>query len=112
MRWLYHLVRVADDMGDPYAPASLRDEGFVHCSYLPSVAESARLYFAPEDELRVLRIDPRLVGVELRVVDTPRGPMPHLHGAIARAAIVETLSVEALAAAPDQVAMRPSLPRR
>jgi uncharacterized protein (DUF952 family) len=103
MRWLYHLVPVRDDVGDPYAPPSLESERFIHCSYRPAVAESARLYFEPGVELRVLRIDPRKLQAEVRVAETPRGPMPHVHGAIPRAAIVETLVLDALAAAPDEL---------
>ena len=91
MRKLYHLVRVEDDVGDPYAPASLAHEGFVHCSYREALDESARLYFPSEARLRVLEIDAErlaALGIEVRVARTPRGPMPHVHGAIPRAAIV------------------------
>jgi hypothetical protein len=41
----------------------------------------------------------------VRVVDTPRGPMPHVHGAIPRAAIVRELSLDQVADAPDEVAV-------
>jgi uncharacterized protein (DUF952 family) len=88
VRFLYHVMRASDPLLDPYSPPSLGQEGFVHCSFLPSLRESARLYFPAGAELRVLEIDPRMVGCEVRVVDTPRGPMPHVHGAIPHDAIV------------------------
>ena len=86
-RWLFHLVR-AEDLGwgsdGRYAPASLAREGFIHASYKDRVEESARLYFQPEDlpGLRVLAVDPRRLDVPVDVADTPRGPMPHVHGSI------------------------------
>jgi putative intracellular protease/amidase/uncharacterized protein (DUF952 family) len=87
MRWLFHVVR-AEDLGwgsdGRYAPASLAHEGFIHASYKDVVVESARLYFPAEDlaSLRVLAIDPRRLDVPVQVSDTPRGPMPHIHGSI------------------------------
>ncbi len=108
MRWLYHVVRADEAPADarpltaPWAPASLASEGFVHCSFLPAVAESARLYFA-NIPVRVLRIDPRRLDVALEVADTPRGPMPHVHGPIPAGAVREVLELGAMAAAPDAV---------
>ena len=78
-------------------------DGYIHCSFRDAAAESARLYFPAGAQLRVLQIDPRQVRCEVRVVDTPRGPMPHVHGAIPRAAIVRELLLDQLADAPDEV---------
>lgn len=97
MRWvrfLYHVMRAEDPLVDPYSPPSLAQLGFVHCSFLPSLAESARLYFPPDAQLRVLEIDPERLGGAVRVVETPRGPMPHVHGAIPRAAIVRVFDLD------------------
>lgn len=102
-RWLYHLVEAARDIGDPYEPYSLGDEGFVHCSFLPDVAVSARLYFPPHATMRVLQIDPRLLTARVDVAETPRGPMPHVHGAIPRSAIVAVRTLEQLDDAPDEL---------
>jgi hypothetical protein len=68
------------------------------------VAESARLYFPAGVALRVLQIDPRTLGCEVRVVDTPRGPMPHVHGAIPGATVTRVWMLAELAAAPDLLA--------
>lgn len=85
MRWMFHVVR-AEDLGwgkdGRYAPPSLAAEGFVHASFKDRVRESAKLYFAPGARLRVLAIDPRRIDVPVEVVETPRGPMPHVMGSI------------------------------
>lgn len=88
MPLLYHVMRADEAIADPYAPATLAQEGFVHCSFASSWRESARLYFPVGAALKVLEIDPARLACEVRVVATPRGPMPHVHGAIPRAAIV------------------------
>ncbi len=98
MRWLYH-IKVVGPLPDPYAPPSLMAEGFVHCSYQPAVAESARLYFPAGAALEVLKIDPRDLDVE--VAATPRGPMPHVRQAIPARAVKARLTVDEVAAAPD-----------
>ena len=94
MRWLYHVYDTAVSIDDPYGPASLLQDGFVHCSFRDAVMASARLYFAAGARLGVLQIDPRRLGCEVRVAATPRGPMPHVHGAIMRAAIVRTWTID------------------
>ena len=102
-RWLYHALLAADDHGDPYAPASLAAEGFIHASFAPLVEESTRLYFPGDAALVILQIDPRRLGVPVRVVETPRGPMPHVHGPLVRSAIVRRLGRDGLACLPDLV---------
>ena len=102
-RWLYHVVRVEEDHGDPYTPRSLAAEGFVHCSFQPDAAESARRYFPPDARIHVLRIDPRPLGGVVVIADTPRGPMPHVHAPVPRSAIVQTLEVDELDLAPDEI---------
>jgi putative intracellular protease/amidase/uncharacterized protein (DUF952 family) len=107
MRWLFHVVRAAElafDADDLYAPPSLALEGFVHASFRDALGESARVHFAgaSPDELRVLAIDPRRLDVPVRVADTPRGPMPHIHGPIPRDA-VRVLDLDAVDAHPDAV---------
>ena len=104
VRWLYHVLAADVALDDPFSPPTFVQDGYIHCSFRDRAAESAQLYFAADAPLRVLQIDPRLVRCEIRVVDTPRGPMPHVHGAIPRAAIVRELTIAQLAAAPDEIA--------
>jgi putative intracellular protease/amidase/uncharacterized protein (DUF952 family) len=100
MRWLFHLAN-PEDLGwgsdGRYAPPSLAREGFIHASYKDAVRESARLYFKAEDlaGLRLVAIDPRRLDVPIEVADTPRGPMPHIHGSIPVDA-VRVLDLEAI----------------
>ncbi len=103
MRWLYHVLprSQASLSKGSYAPASLAEEGFVHASYQPLAEESARLYV--EDDPVALRIDPRRLPVPVVEADTPRGPMPHIHGPVARDAIAGVVEIQALADAPDRV---------
>jgi uncharacterized protein (DUF952 family) len=97
-------VLVADDVGDPYAPSSLASEGFVHCSYAPSVHETVALYFAADARLRVLEIDPRLLTAAIDVAETPRGPMPHVLGPIPRSAVVAVFErAELPGTLPDEI---------
>ena len=103
VRWLYHVLGADVTADDPYAPPNFVQDGFVHCSFRDDVVTSARLYFPDGARLRVLQIDPRRLGCEVRVVATPRGPMPHVHGAIPRAAIVAERALDQLADAPDVV---------
>jgi cyclohexyl-isocyanide hydratase len=104
MRWLYHLVPRRDAGGDgPYAPHSLAAEGFVHASFRDEVLESARLHFAPGEDLVALRIDPRRLPARLEIAATPRGPMPHVHGPVPRDAIREAVELSAIGAAPERV---------
>lgn len=91
---LLHLVSAADHDAaatTPYAPASLDDEGFVHCSSPAQVAGTARLFFAGTSDLLLLVIDPRRLGdAEVRWEDTYGigQTFPHVYGAIPREAIV------------------------
>ena len=100
MRWLFHLVR-PEDLGwgsdGRYSPASLAREGFIHASYKDAVPETASLYFEAEalPRLRLLAIDPRRLDVPVEVAETPRGPMPHIHGSIPVDA-VRVLDLEAI----------------
>src|SRR4051812_39291274 len=102
-RWLYHLLPASDPVGDPYAPASLAAEGYVHASYRDAVRESARLYFSAGVALTVLQIDPRRLAVPVEVAPTPRGPTPHVHGPIPAAAVRARFSLDRIDDAPDAI---------
>jgi uncharacterized protein (DUF952 family) len=101
MRWLYHLTRAP--LVEIYRPPSLEAEGFIHCSYRPAVAESARLHFAATAGLRVWQIDPRRLAVVVEEAATPRGPMPHVRGPLPRGAVVAELTLDEIEGAPDRI---------
>lgn len=102
-RFLFHLCD-AEPAAWPYAPASLGAEGFVHCSFKDAVRESARVHFGGRTDLCVLCIDPRRAGARVEAAPTPRGPMPHVFGAVPRDAVVRALPLDELDACPDAVA--------
>ncbi|GAA4219621.1 DUF952 domain-containing protein [Actinocatenispora rupis] len=88
----------------PYAPASLAEEGFVHCS--PDEATTVAVvnaFYRAEPDLVVLLLDERgLAGrVEWERADPvpPPGvaadvPFPHLYGPIDRTAVARVLRIE------------------
>src|SRR5437868_5489251 len=86
-RWVYHVLATEDDVGDPYSGASVALEGFLHASLAASVHETIALYFAADADLTIFQIDPRGVSFAIDIVDTPRGPMPHLPGPVPRSAV-------------------------
>jgi cyclohexyl-isocyanide hydratase len=107
MRWIFHVLRAADvgwGRDGRYRAASLETQGFIHGSYHDAVLESARLYLGDvsPDELRVLAIDPRRLDVAVSEASTPRGPMPHIHGAVPSDAI-RVLSLDDVPDFPDLV---------
>jgi putative intracellular protease/amidase/uncharacterized protein (DUF952 family) len=102
VRWLHHALpteeweRAREESA--LAPASLAREGFVHTSYRDVVVASARLYLPQGRPITVLRVDPRRLDARIEVVETPRGAMPHVHGAIPRDAVIEALDLDAFEA--------------
>jgi uncharacterized protein (DUF952 family) len=82
------------------APASLQREGFVHASTLAQVLRSGERWFAGQDGLVLLEIEPQRAGAELRWEDLQGEgqPFPHLYGPVPLAAIT---AAHPLARGPD-----------
>jgi uncharacterized protein (DUF952 family) len=87
--------------GEPYAPASLSAEGFVHCSGDDVMLDVAnRFYASDEGDWVVVTLDPAELGSEVRwepaahpdgsPPDTAAGPVlfPHVYGPLEREAVV------------------------
>ena len=78
-----------------YAPASLRDEGFIHCSTLAQVIDTANRFYRGQDDLILLLIDESQLKAELKY-EAPRmdhgessGELfPHLYGELNLDAVV------------------------
>ena len=98
MRWLYHLA--PRGQASPTHPAP---DGFIHASFRDELLASARLHFPAGADLVALPIDPRRLDVRVELADTPRGPMPHIHGPVARDAVGAPIELDAIGAAPDRV---------
>jgi uncharacterized protein (DUF952 family) len=117
LRWLYHAVPrdvwERAPATEAYAPRDAHGEGavFIHASYRDAVLESARLYLPAGSARVIVQIDPRRLGGAVRVAETPRGPMPHIHGSVPRDAIAQVWAEDALAReidrAPDAVTEPP-----
>lgn len=98
--YVFHIVRrdawlEALERGN-YAPPSLYDEGFIHCSTAVQVAATANRWFSGQADLLLLRIDTRLLSADLKYeAPIDGGPdgrqerFPHLYGALNLEAVVE-----------------------
>jgi uncharacterized protein (DUF952 family) len=95
---LYHLVSQyyldGQPADEPYAPASLFEEGFIHLSATPEqVTWVARRFYAGVVDLVVLVIDETLLAAPVQWDETPDGPFPHLYGPLDREAVVDILAL-------------------
>ena len=93
---LYHLISQyyfdGQPADEPYAPASLFAEGFIHLSATPQqVTWVANAFYAQVLDLVALVIDEAQLDAPLRWDETPDGPFPHLYGPLNRDAIVDIL---------------------
>ena len=95
---LFHLATAAEwaiyESDGVIWPASLRTEGFVHCSWGRQVAGTVDRHFARVDGLLALRLDPSALGdvhlVEEDTVGSGRA-FPHLYGPVPVAAVTEVV---------------------
>ncbi|MFE7379661.1 DUF952 domain-containing protein [Streptomyces zhihengii] len=95
---IFHVVpedRWAAGAPAPYAPSSLAEEGFVHCSADEPAAlavADARCREVP-GRLLVLTVDPSRLSAEVRWEDAGGTSYPHVHGAVEREAVVAVSTV-------------------
>ena len=84
-----------------YAPASLRAEGFIHCSTIAQVIDTANRFYRGQNGLVVLCIDERRLKAELKH-EAPAEPrreaaagemFPHLYGELNVDAIVRVVEL-------------------
>ncbi len=95
---LYHLVSQFHFQGqpadEPYAPASLFEEGFIHLSATPDqVTWVANAFYADIVDLVALAIDEALLGAPVQWDETPDGRFPHLYGPLDREAIMDIVAL-------------------
>lgn len=81
-----------------YAPLSLDTEGFIHCSTMDQLLDTATRFFRGQDDLAVLCIDEHRLAAPLRfeapadAQDARAKPLfPHLHGPLNLDAVTEVL---------------------
>ncbi len=69
--------------------ASLKEEGFIHCSLLGQALKVAQKHFSHEEDVLLLTIDPSLVKAEIKYELASNGQeYPHVYGVINFEAIV------------------------
>ncbi|MEU8544933.1 DUF952 domain-containing protein [Streptomyces sp. NPDC048717] len=95
---LLHLVPLDDWSAGPdrpYAPPSLAEEGFTHCSpdKATALAIADAYYRDVPGPLLVLVLDEARLGAELRWEESRGGLFPHLYGPVEREAVTEVLEV-------------------
>ncbi len=63
-----------------YAPASLRAQGFIHCSTIAQVVDTANRFYRGQQGLVVLCIDESRLRAELKYEAASGEMFPHLYG--------------------------------
>ena len=91
---IYHIVtpEIWEKFKDEheYEAASLRDEGFIHCSYRNQLDAVLQRYYKDAGKVLILSINPHLLTSELVAEpSTNREIYPHIYGKINKSAIVD-----------------------
>ena len=83
-----------------YAPTSLRDEGFIHCSTLAQVIDTANRFYRGQDDLVLLLIDESQLKAELEYEapamthgESSGELFPHLYGELNVDAVVRVVEL-------------------
>lgn len=91
---IYHVTRRSDwtraQAAGRFAPASLPQDGFIHCARRDQLVAVGNDYFRGVRDLVVLAIDPERLGAEVRPENLHGGAdrYPHVYGIIPCAAVV------------------------
>ena len=83
-----------------YAPTSLRDEGFIHCSTIAQVIDTANRFYRGSDDLVLLHIDESRLKAELKYEaptmdhgESSGALFPHLYGELNVDAVVRVIEL-------------------
>lgn len=91
---IYHLALPGDwaASSDEYRTSSLDDEGFIHCSTADQLADVARSFFADQNDLILLTIEPDALGETLVYEDLYElgEEFPHIYGPMPTSAVIST----------------------
>jgi len=74
-----------------YAPESLAEEGFIHCSTVEQILDTANRFYHNDPNLLVLVIDPNRLTAEVRWENLEGGRVlfPHIYGPLNREAVLK-----------------------
>ncbi len=86
--------------GTDYRPPSLTAEGFIHCSTIAQVIDTANLFYRGQGDLLVLRIDERKLTARL-AFEAPadsadarsRALFPHIYGPLNLDAVIGAIEL-------------------
>ncbi len=91
---IFHIVPARDweQAAEPYAPASLETDGFIHCSAGEQVPRVAAALFAGRSDLLLVEIDPGRLEAPVRWEDCygTGEEFPHIYGPLTRDAVIDT----------------------
>ncbi len=96
---IYHISTEAqwasDQATGAVTPASLAEEGFVHCSFAEQIPGTVAKHYPDHDDLIVLEIDPELLTGELVVEDSYGSgrEFPHVYAPIEASAVRRTIGL-------------------
>ncbi len=83
-----------------YRPPSLEAEGFIHCSTIAQVIDTANIFYRGQHDLLVLRIDERklISRLEFEAPATagdarPQALFPHIHGPLNLDAVIDAIEL-------------------
>ena len=88
---IYHFCPAADwaAAGALYKAPSLETQGFIHCSFAEQVAWAANRFYADQQDLLVVHLDPHRLNSPVREEACDMGEIfPHIYGPINRDAVV------------------------
>ena len=95
---IYHIVLPevwAAFEGDLYEAASIRTEGFIHCSFAAQLDAVIARYYGDENRVVILEIDPeKLTSRMIAEPSTNNEIYPHIYGPINRDSIVRSFKRE------------------
>jgi len=89
---IYHVTTAAHYHSfvgkDYYESPTLHEEGFIHCSTEDQVPGVLQRYFAGQDDLFLLVIDPAKLKSKLKIEAASNGELyPHVYGPVNKSAI-------------------------
>lgn len=94
---IYHIIKRSDwetaATQNSYAPLSLQDEGFIHCSTKAQILFPANQLYRGQSDLLLLQIDPEKVIPAIVYEDCYETghDFPHIYGPLNLDAVVKTI---------------------